>query len=59
VSASAELAFGRREAALAHLTSALRLDPGLTLDASTTSPKVLDLLAEAREALVEHEGATP
>ncbi len=50
VSASAELAFGRREAALAHLLSALRLEPGLTLDASTISPKILSLLAEAREA---------
>jgi LysM repeat protein len=59
VSANAELAFGRREAALEHLASALRLEPGLTLDASTTSPKVLDLLAEAREGLREHGGATP
>jgi LysM repeat protein len=48
-SASAELAFGRREAALAHLVSALRLEPRLALDVATTSPKILSLLEEARE----------
>jgi LysM repeat protein len=50
VSACAELAFRRREAALAHLVSALQLEPGLTLDVSTTSPKLLSLIEEAQGA---------
>ena len=50
VSASAELAFGRREAALARLLSALRLEPRLELEVSTNSPKIRGLLEEAHEA---------
>jgi LysM repeat protein len=59
VSASAELAFGRREAALAYLVSALRLEPRLALDASTTSPKILSLLEEARVAVQEPGEVSP
>lgn len=59
VSASAEIAFGRRDAALAHLVSALRLDPTLQLDASTISPKVLSLLEEARQVPPERGEGSP
>lgn len=50
VSASAEVAFGRREEALAYMRAALRAVPALSLEPSTTSPKIVRLLAEARTA---------
>ncbi len=58
VSASVELAFGRHEAALAHLVSALQLEPRLALDASTISPKILSLLEEARQT-AQKPGESP
>jgi hypothetical protein len=48
LAATAEVALGRREAARQSLIRALVADPGLALDAGETSPKVLELLREAR-----------
>jgi LysM repeat protein len=58
LSAQAELAFGRHEAALTHLVSALRLEPGLSLDVSTSSPKLLNLLEEAQDAAQQPENSS-
>lgn len=46
--ATAEVALGRRDTARRSLMRALRADPGLALDEADASPKVLELLREAR-----------
>jgi hypothetical protein len=48
LTATAELALGRSDAADASLRRALAADPALALDAATTAPKVLRALAAAR-----------
>ncbi len=50
MAATAEIALGRRDGARESLARALRADPALELDASEVSPKVLELLREARLA---------
>lgn len=56
LAATAELALGREAAAEASLGRALDAYPGLELDASTTSPKVLRALESARAA---RDGGAP
>jgi hypothetical protein len=46
--ATAHVALGERDLARRSLGRAIRLDPSLTLDARTTSPKVVAVLHEAR-----------
>ena len=53
LAATAELALGRQQQAEASLGRALDAYPGLELDASTTSPKVLRALDAARQARSE------
>ena len=48
MSATAEVALGRRDQARQSLIRALEADPSLALDERTASPKLLDLLREAR-----------
>lgn len=50
LAATAEVALGRRTAARESLGRALRADPALELDPEQVSPKVLELLHEARVA---------
>lgn len=55
--ATAEVALGRRAQAREHLVRALRADPALALDESRVSPKLLQLLPEARRRAARAEGA--
>jgi hypothetical protein len=48
MAATAEVALGLRARARESMIRALRADPGLTLDAGEVSPKLRELLAEAR-----------
>jgi hypothetical protein len=48
MAATAEIALGRRDRARHSMIRALRADPTFILDERETSPKVLDLLREAR-----------
>jgi len=51
LAATAELALGQRARARGSLERALRAEPALTLDASRVSPRLVELLAEARGRL--------
>jgi len=53
LTATAELALGRSDAAAASLHRALAADPALTLDPASTPPKVLRALDAARQGSVE------
>jgi len=48
MAATAELALGQRNRARQSMVRALRADPTLSLDEQEASPKVLELLREAR-----------
>jgi hypothetical protein len=48
MTATAQVALGRRGVAQRSMMRALQAEPALSLDESTTSPKVLELLREAR-----------
>ena len=54
--ATAEVALGLSDAAVASFTRALAADPELALDSATTSPKILRVLEEARQS---QERSTP
>jgi hypothetical protein len=58
LAATAQVAFGDEAAARASLERALRADPGLALDESATSPKLLRVLDDAR-AVVSAPPYTP
>ena len=53
--ADSHLALGRREEAIADFKNLLRLDRGYRIEASGTSPKILDAFGEARERLKKEE----
>ena len=48
VAATAEVGLGRREWAVRELRHAFALNPRLELTAETTSPRLLELVSEAR-----------
>ena len=48
MAATAELALGKRKSARRSMDRALRADPGLRLDETQVSPKVVALLRDAR-----------
>ncbi len=48
MAATAQVALGKRDGARQSLIRALSADPTLALDASEVSPKVLELMREAR-----------
>jgi hypothetical protein len=57
LSATAAVALGRDDEARTHMMAALAHDPTLTLDAGSTSPKVLALLREVRSETAQRPTA--